>query len=291
MHTVQYASLFTIVGEDSGSIVTSAGGQFDTVMYSRFKYGDKRAAGRYGQLLADAIIDRQKIVSPSYQLDNVIVTASAYKLLPTAAQAAADATVDILQGHGYPVHSGRIHRNTLTEGDYGNMSTDERAYWMSCNGLWVDKAEFEHRHVIVIDDVSISGAHGESIVEMFASIDIESLTLVHVLKLDSELAVRDPKIEDRMNHVVIKNLCDLYELIEECPGYVPNARTVKFVLSQPIPEIEKFLSSLSSDLVFKIHLGVQADEYDRMRSYQVSAECISRYAMLRCPAAQLQMAD
>lgn len=291
MQTVQHASLFTIVGEEDGKIVTSAGGWFDTVTYSRFKYGDLRAADRYGQLLAGAILGRCVSKATPCDLDSVIVTASAYKLLPTAAQAAADSAIQSLHGYGYPVQSGRIHRDILTEGDYGNMSTDERAYWMSCNGLWVDEAEFERRHVIVIDDVNISGAHGKSIVKLFESIDVQSLTLVHVLKLDSELAARDPKIEDRMNHVVIKDLWDLYKLIQECPGYTPNARTVKFVLSRPIPEIEEFLLSLTSELVYQIHVGVQADEYDRMRSYKAAAEYISRHAMLRRLAAQPQMAD
>ncbi len=113
---------------------------------------------------------------------------------------------------------------------------------------------------------------------MFESIDVASVTLVHVLKLDPGLAARDPKIEDRMNHTVIKNLSDLGDLIRRRLGYyTPNARTVKFVLSHPVPEIIRFLDGLPTELVEKIHAGVQADEYDRMRSYELSALCIAEY--------------
>jgi hypothetical protein len=202
------------------------------------------------------------------------VTASAYKSLPTAAQAVASAAVEQLDALGHPVLSGRIHRDKLTEGDYGAMSTDERAYWMSCNGLWVDPAQFEGNHVIVVDDVSISGAHGRSIVEMFETIDIQSLTLVHVLKLDPGLAARDPKIEDRMNHKVIKTVWDLWCLIAQSPVYTPNARTVKFVLSQSADDLDWFLRSLPDEHIRLLHLGVQADEYDRMQSYMGAARRI-----------------
>ncbi len=281
MTQVRHASLFTIVGEEDGQIFTSAGGRFDTDTYSRFKYGDMEAADRYGQLLAGTILGCEAFETARHAPDEVVITASAYKSLPTAAQAVASSLIKTLNSYGYPVGGGRIHRDTLTEGDYGNMSSDERAYWMSCNGLWINEKEFIARDVIVIDDVSISGAHANSIIAMFATVDIRSLTLVHVLKLDPELAARDPKIEDRMNHTVIKNLRDLGNLIRGRDDYRPNARTVKFVLSQPVPEIENFLSSLGTDVVDQICAGIEADEYDRMRSYMDAAKRVRQFALNR----------
>lgn len=278
----RYASLFTIVGEnEDGGVITSDGSSFDTTAYSRFKYGDMAAAAMYGQQLAQAILACVASQSGSCDLSNVVITASAYKSLPTAAQAVADAAIATLRANGYPVRTGRIHRNILTEGDYGTMTTDERAYWMSCNGLWVEAVEFKGLNVVVVDDISISGAHGRSIVQMFETIDIASLTLVHVLKLDPELAARDPKIEDRMNHSVIKTLQDLRQLIASTPDYAPNARTVKFVLSQPIQELQRFLDSLPDPLVRLLDESVQADEYDRMRSYVTAAKLIAIAAQER----------
>jgi hypothetical protein len=290
MNAARNVSLFTIVGEEDGKILTTGGGEFDVQTYSRFKYSDRDAAGRYGQMLTGTILGCDAFRAAQHHPDRVIVTASAYKQLPTAAQAVADSAIEALHGFGYPVRPGRIHRDTLTEGDYGNMSADERTYWMSRNGLWVDEAEFEGREVIVIDDVSISGAHGRSIVKMFESIDIASLTLVHVLKLHPELAARDPKIEDRMNHAVIKNLWDLRQLIRDCSGFTPNARTVKFILSQPPPQIATFMDSLPHALVSMIYEGVQADGYDRMRSYHEAADCIASHVTRRHFGAILQTA-
>ena len=274
MHLVRSVSLFTITGEEQGKILTENGGLFDTVTYSRFKYGDQSAAMSYGKMLAGAILECESFQSAKSKPQDVVITASAYKSLPTAAQAVANATVDALDEVGFAVSCGRIHRDVLTEGDYGSMSADERAYWMSSNGLWVENSEFVARDVVVIDDVNISGAHARSVVSLFETINIRSLTLVHVLKLSPELAERDPKIEDRMNHSLIKNLHDLELLIRDSVGYAPNARTVKFVLSQPPDAIEAFLRRLPFSVLAKIHAGVQADEYDRMRSYEKSAMLI-----------------
>lgn len=275
MNTVRYASLFTIVGEVDGQIITSNGEKFDATTYSRFKYGDIPAAASYGELLAGTIRNCEAFQASQLIPEDVVITASAYKSLPTAAQAVASAATSTLRSYGYPVRSGRIHRDKLTEGDYGAMTTDERAYWMSCNGLWVEATEFNGKHVIVVDDVSISGAHGKSIVEMFETVDIKSLTLVHVLQLDPALAAQDPKIEDRMNHTVIKNVRDLRNLIARSQDYTPNARTVKFVLSLSHSDLEWFLQSLPDEHIRLLHFGVQADEYDRMKSYIDAARRIA----------------
>lgn len=276
MNTLRHTSLFTIQEEVDGRILTDCGEEFDTTIYSRFKYGDQSAAVYYGELLAETIRACPAFKAALRKRQRVVVTASAYKQLPTAAQSVATVAIDRLRESGFPIESGRIHRDNLTEGDYGAMSADERAYWMSCNGLWVDEVSFENRHVIVVDDVSITGSHGRSIVQMFESIDLLSVTLVHVLDLDPALAAHDPKIEDRMNHRVIKSVSDLLLLIKSSDAYVPNARTVKFVLSQPIDQVEWLLSRLSLEHLRLLHEGVQADEYDRMQSYQATASCIER---------------
>lgn len=289
MNAVRYEALFTIVDEDGQRIITSDGGTFDTHTYSRFKYSDPNAAAYYGTLLAEGIQRCHIFQKANTNPDDVVITASAYKSLPTAAQAVATAAIETLKASGCPVHKGRIHRDKLTEGDYGAMSADERAYWMSCNGLWVDPEIFEGRHVIVADDVSISGAHGRAIVSMFASVPLASLTLMHIIELDPALAIKDPKIEDRMNHAVIKNLGDLRHLINQHPEYTPNARTVKFVLSHPIDQLTAFLRSLPDSLVCQLHYGVQADEYDRMQSYMLAAQHIATVAAERIPERQLRL--
>ncbi len=274
-------ALHRITDQSDGRIITDDAGVFDTLNYSRFKYGDTLAATSYGSLLASIIANCETFRMSRDAQEDVVVTASAYKSLPTAAQAVATAAIDALEALGCPVSSGRIHRDKLTEGDYGAMSTDERAYWMSCNGLWVDSAQFEGKHVIIVDDISISGQHERSVVEMFETVDIRTLTMVHVLRLDPELARRDPRIEDRMNHMLIKTVQDLWQLIANTPHYLPNARTVKFVLSQSVGDLDWLLRSLSDDLVRMIHLGVQADEYDRMQSYMEASRRIADEHLLR----------
>lgn len=274
----RHLSLFTIGGEDNGRVLTSAGGEFDTVSYSRFKYGDTHVANRYGHLLAGTILGCETFESAKLDPEHVVLTASAYKSLPTAAQAVVDSSVRTLHGYGYPIiGDGRIYRSKLTEGDYGAMSAEDRTYWMSRNGLWADEAKFSGADVIVIDDIRISGAHEASIINLFQTIDVRSVTLVHVLKLNAELAARDPTIEDRMNHAFIKDLSDLGRLISDHPSWAPNARAVKFILSHPAPDALQLLMRLPATLVERIHEGIMADGYDTMPSYREVAESIEQF--------------
>ena len=267
-------AMFTIVDEIDGRIITSAGGDFDTTSYSRFKYGDTFVADRYGQLLAGVILNSRIIHNPY----KVILTASAYKTLPTAAQAIVDSVSRTLHGYGYPVDGrGRIHREQLTEGDYATMTMDERYYWMSHNGLTVDPDRFNGRHVVVIDDISITGAHAESVQKMFGQMDVESVTFVNVLQLSAELRSRDPRIEDRLNHAYIKTLSDLESLISERSCWAPNARTVKFILGHSPQDILSLLGRLPVRLIEFLHEGIVADGYSKMNCYAEGADTIRRY--------------
>jgi len=257
-------SLHEVVGENDAGIITLDGAPFGTADYSRFKYGDVSVAKRYGAQLAESLVRHFGSIDDDGQL---VISASAYKSLPTAAQAVADATADALARSGLDVQRGRVYRETLTEGDYGDMSLEERQHWMNKNGLWVKDADFVGRHVVIVDDVRISGSHERSITAMFDKIPHRSLALVHVLKLNPELALADPRIEHRMNHHAVRTLDDLLTLTKLETGHHLNARFVKFVLSQPASDVRRFARRLSPELLDALHEGAISDGYPSMLTY------------------------
>lgn len=276
-------ALHTVVGEVEGEIITADGEPFDTSAYSRFKYGHTEQADRYGESLAKLLLEHP--ISGLYvNSAPLVVTASAYKRLATAAQLVANSVAKRLGWAHFMVHAGRIHRARLTEGDYGTMAHEERQYWMANNGLSVDTELFAGRHVVVVDDVRITGSHEESIWQLFADMPIESLTNLYVVTLDPKLAKRDPKIEDRMNHAEIRTLRDLYGLIWS-GSYCPTARTVKFVLSQPADTLKIFLREIDGGDLRAIHMGLIDDGYDKMDTYSVGSRLVLKEVARRKRAA------
>lgn len=279
-----HVALYRIVDEVDGRIITSTGARFDSHAYSRFKYGWHQQAHWYGEdltrmLLSHPIADHFRDKQP------VVVSASAYKRLSTAAQFVASTIETRLRWtQQYPVHAARIHRAQLTEGDYGTMTIAERQYWMSNNGLSVDTALFNDRHVVIVDDVRITGSHEKAIWRLLADLPIRSVTNLYVVDLDSDLAKRDPTIEDRMNHAAIRNLSDLYRLMQE-ESYVPTARTVKFVLSRPLDSVKTFLERIEGSDLRLLHLGVLDDGYYSMDTYADGSMLLLREVKKRKRAA------
>ena len=266
-------ALYTIVDEIDGNVVTSTGEPFDLHAYSRFKYGCHQQAAHYGDQLTKLLVGSP--VSDMYRGEQppIIVSASAYKRLYTAAQLVANTVESRLRWASFQVQAGRIYRAHLTEGDYGAMTHAQRQYWMTNNGLSVDPTLFVGRHVIVVDDVRITGSHERAIWRLFADLPIRSLTNLYVVELSKALVERDPCIEDRMNHAEVRTLHDLIRLMWQ-DSYVPTARTVKFVLSRPYDALVAFLAKIEGGDLRALHMGVLDDGYYAMQTYHDSCMAV-----------------
>lgn len=276
----QRVALHTVVAEIDDRIITRTGHVLNTTAYSKFKYGDREQAGLYADELTEVILESD--LAQLYRgTQPLVVSASAYKRLCTAAQSVADGVLLRLKWAGYDAAAGRIKRARLTEGDYGTMSAQERAFWMANNGLSLDKELFYGRHVIIVDDVRITGSHEHAIAKLFETLPIASLTSAYVIEIDPDLAARDTKIEDRMNHACIKTLHDLYLLMWEQDQYAMNARTVKFVLSRPQDMLKLFLEKLTGEELRALHVGMMDDGYYAMTAYAEGTRLLTNEILRR----------
>jgi len=257
------------------------GTPFNAVEYSRFKYGDTGVARAYGFEMA-AHLEARVLQAAVRHCEPVVITASAYKMLPTAARSVAQVIYDRLHATGYKVDAGRIHRLNLTNGDYAAMTAEERASAMRQNGIHIDEDLFLGRHVIVVDDIKITGAHERSIREMFASRAILSLTHIYVVQMDPRLVAKDPTAEDTLNRSWVNGLEQLGELIADNPSkYLFNARTVKLILSSPLNELGPFLSTLTIEHIRKLYEGANGDGYHLMQPYAAGFLCLEAEARIR----------
>lgn len=266
-------ALHRVVEEVDGRAITATGEVVNAAAYSLFKYGNPEQAGHYAGELAKLLLESP--VAARFDHDQpLVVSASAYKRLETAAQLLANGVSMRLNWAGYNTQNGRIRRSRLTEGDYATMSATEREFWMANNGLSADASVFRGRHAVVIDDICITGSHERSICQLFSNIGVASLTSLYVMELDPALAARDTRIEDRLNHARIKTLEDLLELMRSMAVFVPTARVVKFVLNSPADVLKRFLGMVSCAVLRHLHAGLLDDGYYKMDSYRTGVELV-----------------
>lgn len=280
--SVTFASfgLRTITMRDT-EFVYEDGSPFNVVKYSRFKYGDTNVAAAYG-LEMSTRLKACVLDAAERRREPVVITASAYKMLPTAARSLVQVIHDRLHADGYKIDSGRIHRLNLTNGDYAAMSTEERESAMRQNGIHIDEELFLGRHVIVVDDIKITGAHERSIREMFTGRAILSLTHIYVVQMDPRLVAEDPTAEDTLNRAWVNGLDQLSELIRANPSeYLFNARTVKLILSSEPAELCNFLDTLTTEHIQKLYEGATGDGYQLMAPYTAGFACLAAEARAR----------
>ena len=217
----------------------SAGGlalprPFDAALYSRYKYGSAVAADWFARALGRAFLDRYPRLTHQPRL---LIASSPYRRVPTAANTLAIrfATVlnDARAGHGVPpaplVH---IERIAASSGDYGTLSAEARTRLMAANALSFDRLRphADGAHLIVVDDVKVTGAHQRCLTRASETVPLGSRTFAHIAAFDGAGTQRpDPALEDRLNHAAISTLDDLAGIVGDS-DFTWNVRVCKFLL-------------------------------------------------------------
>jgi hypothetical protein len=245
---------------------------FDAGAYSRFKYGSEREAAGYGTRLAALLLDVHPAL-PEHERD-VVLASAAYKHTPSAAHAAFRALHAGLLDLGVFVPVTRIRRENVVEGDYGTLGAADRERLMRENGLSVDRAAVRGKHVVVLDDVRITGSHERSIDRLMATVSPASVTFLYLLELDAGQAAADPTFEDRLNHQQVRDLPSYGALLDGEPC-VLNARSVKAVLDpRHRPGLDEFLRGRPRVWVEGLVRCAGNDGYDRMPTYRPSFHAV-----------------
>ena len=257
---------------------------FDTQSYSRFKYGDGNIARLYAFGLAEVLAQtRPELI---YGNEQVVITSSAFKYVPTASHAIATAFQDAISylryTQGLPASDNiKIHRAHVEEGDYGTRSLGEREEIMRRNGIRIDGDYIKGKHLLIIDDVIITGSHERKVEQIIDSLGLLSVQFLYALQMDAEEAKADPTIEDRLNHSAVRTLENLAQIIET-RNFLINARVCKFVLSQKEPaELSLFLQSANNEFLYSLYVSAIGDGYVYMEGYQANTKLIEKEMMAR----------
>lgn len=239
---------------------------FCPVEYSWFKYGCLSIAEQYSEALASVLTPHlMQLVKPGEQ---VVVMGTPYKNLPNAAKLLAGSAERILRKAGFPTSLTRIYQYHLGSGDYAGLSLAGREARNGAKKRAFDPAEFIGKHVVVIDDVRITGSVERSIMALLASLDILSMTFVNLMKLDPKLAEAKPQIESELNQHAVEGLAELGNLMMDRGNFTLTTRAIRFVLESNPDEVQWLLDNLPDHDRRLLYNGAVDDGYDRMEKYQ-----------------------
>lgn len=216
---------------------------FDPSEYSRFKYGSKTVARKFGKILAKRFWVQVLRHNPPDK--PIMVYPSPYNFIPTATFIMKDYFIKYLNeflvkaGH-LPLKEGKIYRNGSYITDYGTMSPTERDNAMNGDAFHIDAEFAKDKILIFLDDIRVTGSHERRIDAM-----------VDEYKLDNKCyyvyfaSVEDPTIEanfeDYLNLNSITSLVDISKIIRN-EEFTYNTRVVKFILNAPHEEFKTFVS-------------------------------------------------
>lgn len=184
-------------------LVDESGVVFDTVAYSRFKYGHKPTAVGYGLGLARRFIRNFPDLALSER--HLLVASAPYKFLPNASHTIAETFTTALNSYrvmrGFePAMALHLVRYKMGTDGYATSTPEERKYTLSQAALrHVDANLVRDSIVIAIDDVRITGSTQDRIEELLYPCDPFAVCFLHVARLDEEQANAEAGIENLMN--------------------------------------------------------------------------------------------
>lgn len=267
-HRVHHAlALYELTVSDGEFEATQAATHipFKPSHYSEFKYGRRDIAEQYGRAIALQLV--QHFLAHGYQNNPIVVIGTPYKRVPNAARMLSMVVERYLRQQGFATSHSTIYQHRLADGDYGTLSQADRDKRNKGKKRYVDPDDFVGRHVVLIDDVRITGSIERSTLTHLEDIAVLSTTVVNLVRLDPEAALREPQLEDKLNHYAVKGLSDLVRLMNKRYRYTLTTRAVKYILQSNPADIQRFLARLGPNRTMELYEAIVDEGYDLMPCY------------------------
>jgi hypothetical protein len=231
----------------------------DIESYSRFKFGDGEVGGRYGATLGSLVLNEAVELLNAHE---VHVTSSAFRVAPPASEslvgpflASADAAARE-EGAATTFSRFKIGKSRLATDNYAGMSFEERSQTLQSDLVLPSGLELEGQSVIILDDIRVTGLRQAALESLLEGAGVARASFYYVLHVPDGKVY--PQTEAIINARSVKTIDDILELAIR-PGFVPNVRLCKFILSQTLNELERFCSSVPSDVRDVVLHYIEAD--------------------------------
>lgn len=245
---------------------------FPAIEYSKFKFGCKDMAKKFGYDLADAFI---KHLQENPIENQIVICSSPYCFIPTATFAMKDYFVQKLNDYLVSksllvIQETKIHRTITYKEDYGSLSSEDRMKLIGSDGFHVDKEFIVGKTVIFLDDIKITGSHERVIQRMCDEYRLDSNSYYMFLYF-AELTNSDihPSIENELNYAYVKNLLDLDSIIKN-ENFLLNTRVVKFILNSSYEEFVNFIHYQRKSLASTIYHQAIGNSYHLIEDYKIN---------------------
>ncbi len=254
---------------------------FSPIKYSKFKFGDKTTAKKFGYDLAEGFILNYLSQHIKYlSQKQIVVVSSPYCFIPTATFAMKDYFIQYLNNwliqYDLPVvQETKIHRNITYTEDYGGLSSEEREKLIGKDGFYIDKEFIKNKLVLYMDDIKITGSHEKVIRKMIKdqALEHDYIFIYYAQLMNKEI---HPSIENDLNYAYVKSLLDLDKIIKN-DNFLLNTRVVKYILNASFSQFSTFIQFQSQKFCQTVYHLAIGNSYHKIDSYKNNFEYLKSH--------------
>jgi hypothetical protein len=256
----------------------------DRIRYSRYKYGQTDAVDAFAADLARLAVAHCREFTDA----ETTVTAPASRVVPIGADLLADGVLRHLNhartaSRREPAVRAKLHRFDVPAGDYGSVDRTARRALLAAERISSIPELFTNRHVVVVDDLWVTGTSAEVTAAAVQRWQPASVTYLVIATVQPHLADLYPEVEHELNHAAVDSLDALAELTRD-GSVVVNQRVCKFVLSHPPADVAVWLTGVQPRFVWQLYSAVLAEGFSLAPEYRESVAVLTA----RVAAAELQ---
>ncbi|MGD8374290.1 MAG: phosphoribosyltransferase family protein [Candidatus Woesebacteria bacterium] len=282
---------FAVEGNLGSGLVDQNDQPFDCREYSWFKYGYDPAARHYGELLAKMIIGDDDHYRELIDGSPVIIASAPYVHLATASDGIAhylwrDLTRHIVGALGLnaPRHI-VFDKDACGSPQYAKALTAKDRDDRNAKHVYhIDEALVRGAHVIMVDDIRVTGSAERAYQRYFRSVGPRSLWLAYAAVIEQSVldcpGGPQANIENLMNQTDPVDLSRIVMLINSrC--FRLNSRVLRYILERPAKELLDFLPALPVDYPEVLADATIGRGPDYLARYRKSYDLITGYARER----------
>lgn len=244
-------------GEDLEPVVA---GSFTSVEeYSRFKFGDGEVGTKYGSMLGSLALERECELA---EVEDVYVASSAYRVAPPASESLLAPFIDsaqmVVESTGLPttVNRFKIGKIAMATDNYAAMTFEQRSRTLQGDLILPEGLDLQGRRVIILDDIRVTGLRQAALEHLLGAAGVEQASFYYVLDVPD--GKQHPQTEAIINMRSVRSIDDVIELAMQ-PGFIPNVRLCKFILSQDIAALDRFCAVVPQEVADTVLRYIEAD--------------------------------
>jgi hypothetical protein len=266
-------STLTVV---DGQVLCQDGSPFDRVAYSHFKYGFTPPAVEYGQRLAAHIAGQLDEVAGA---EPITIVSAPYKYLPTASHAVAQALIAelsyrIVLSRREPPVLVPFFKSRVGSSNYAKSDHEYRLKSLATLGLRIDESRVRGAHVVVVDDIRITGSAEKATAQYLESLQPASIWSLHVARFDEAIGKAYPGLEDELNQTVAHTPEVILQQVAD-GEFQLNTRVLRLILeTENRASFDWFMFNAPRSLLESIHQAAIGNGVAYYEKYRTNLELV-----------------